>query len=321
MAITSRSVDLLLQGVRAEFAYVVDQAEKQLSAFESNVYLDASTKMGGLFAEIGAGGRQRVEGISVTGVSQLLPTEELQEFPETSYVPSYVTAVEPFKFTRRVKVSRESAARRDARYTGALNEAAKLRVAAENTIAAHRYDRLNRAFSVANVPHLFDYGDGVPLVATNHPTKIGTVRSNIVTASDISNTSVEAMMLVLQSQVDDIGEPMPMGGGQKYLIVAPARVRRAREVLDSEWVADTMNNNINVWRGQGWILISSPRLTSATAWFVVDAVDSPLKHVMFRPTTYETWADENVKAFVHDISFEHKIGAFDYRGLVGNLGA
>jgi hypothetical protein len=322
----TRDIDLLLRGVRAEFAVITDQAEKQRAAYDSNAYLDTTNKTGGLFEEISATGRQRIEAVSVTGVTQLQPTEELQEFPETSYVPAYITAVEPFKFARRIKVSRESAERRDSMYQKALEEAAKLNYAAENTKANHRFGRLNKAFSVATANYLFDYGDGVALCSSSHPDKVGGTHSNIVTASDISPTSIESMVLVLQNQVDDIGEPMPMGGGHKFIVVPPSKVAKAKQQLESEWIPDSNNNNINVWKGAGWTLVSSPYLSSTnggsnTAWFIVDAMYSPLKDIVFRPTTNETWFDENVKAFVHDISMEHKVGAYDYRGIVGNQGA
>lgn len=325
--ITTRSIDLLLKGVRAEFAITVDQAEKQIAAYNSNVYLDATNKTGALFQEVNAQGRQRYEEIAITGVSELQPTEELQEFIETSYVPSFITAVEPFKFTRRIKVSREAAERRDTMYQKALNESSKLNIAAENTKARHRFDIFNKAFTAqASLPkHLFGYGDAVALCSASHPDKVGGTKSNTVTASAITQTSIESMVLVLQNQVDDIGEPMPMGGGMKYLVVPPAKVRTAKEQIGSEWVPDTANNNINVWKTTGWTLISSPFLGSAqggsdTAWFILDAMYSPLRDVMFRNLTNETWFDENTKCFVHDISFEHKVGAVDYRGIVGNTG-
>jgi hypothetical protein len=321
----TRDIDIFLRGVRAEFAYVNDQAQKQVAALESNVYLDATNKVGGLFEEVSALGKQRVEAIGVTGVSELLPTEELQPFPETNYVPSYVTAVEPYKFTKRIKVSKESVERRDSKYQSALDEAAKLNYAYVNTLARHRFDRFNKAFSPVTDKHLFDYGDGVALCSDNHPDKVGGTHSNVVDASDISPTSIEAMVLVLQNQVDDIGEPMPMGGGTKYLVVPGAKVKTAKENIESEWTPGTSNNNVNVWYGQGWVLVSSPYLNAAqggsdTAWFIVDGMFSPLKDVIFKPLSNSTWFDENVKAFVYDVEFQHKVGAYDYRGIVGNPG-
>lgn len=323
--ITTRSIDLLLRGVRAEFAYTIDQAEKQLAAYNSDVYLDATNKTGALFEDVNASGKQRVEAISITGVSELQPTEEAQEFIATDYVPSYVTAVEPFKFTRRIKVTRESAERRDTKYQKALNEASKLQVAAANTQARHRFDRFNTAFTAVTAKHLFDYGDGVAFAASTHPDKIGGTHQNYITASDISPTTIETMVLVLKGQVDDIGEPMPMGGGMKYMVLPPQKVKKAKENIESEWQVGTANNTINVWRGQGWVLVDSPFLQtgyggSNTQWSIVDGMFSPLRDVMFRPVTNETWFDENTKVFVHDISMEHKVGNFDYRGIVFNAG-
>src|SRR6185436_2499783 len=261
--INTRTIDILLRGVRAEFADIIDQAGKQLAAYNSNVYLDAANKTGGLFEEMNASGKQRTEMVSVTGVSELQPTGEAQEFIAADYVPSFITAVEPFKFTRRIKVTREAAERRDSKYQKALNEASKLQVAAENTKARHRFNRFNTAASVVTARELFDYGDGVALASASHPRKDGTaVQSNIVTASAISPTSIENMVLTLQNQLDDIGEPMPMGGGQKYIIVPPAKVKQAKENIDSEWIVDSANNNINVWKAVGWTLVTSPFLST-----------------------------------------------------------
>lgn len=329
MPILTRTIDLLLRGVRADFALIIDQAEKQVNAMENNVYLDATNKTGALFDEMNATGYQRREFISVTGVSELLPVEELQPFPETTYQPSYITSVEPFKFARRVKVSQEAVDRRDTQYQKALDEVSKLQYAWVNTKTRQMFDRFNRAFSTvaAGIYWLFDYNDTVALVASNHPLKNGSTYSNTVTASAITTTSIESMVLVLQNQVDDIGEPAPMGGGTKYLVLPFAKVRTAKEQIESEWIPSSANNNINVWRTTGWIMVTSPFLGAAqggagsdTAWFVVDAMYSPLKDVIFKSVENHTWYDENTKAFVYDIEFQHKVGAIDFRGLVGNTG-
>jgi hypothetical protein len=72
-------------------------------------------------------------------------------------------------------------------------------------------------------------------------------------------------------------------------------------------------------------MVSSPFLSatnagSNTAWYVADSMYSPLKDVMFKSVTNETWYEDNTKAFVHDICFEHRVGPYDYRGIVGNSG-
>ncbi len=329
MPITTRNIDIFLRGIRAEFAEVVDQAQKQVGAYETNVYLDATSKVGGLFAENDRGGQQRIEYLGTTGVSRLLPTEELAGFPETQYHPTYLTRAEPFKFARRIVVSRESVERRDAQYTKALEEASKLQYAYVNTRASNKFDRFNQAFAAVTASHLFDYGDvaagATALVANDHPDRVGNTHSNLVGPSAITTVSVEAMVLALQNQVDDMGEPMPMGGGQKFMVVPPSLVRVAKQTLETELEPQTANNAINVWYGVGWTLVSSAHLSAAhggsnTAWFIVDGMNSPLTEEIFKPITAETWFDDDRKAFVHDVEFNHKVGAKDYRGIVGNAG-
>jgi hypothetical protein len=241
MPIITSTIDSLLRGVRAEFLKVTDQAEKQVSAYDANAYLDSTNKTGGLFEEVSAIGQQRVEMTSVIGVSELSPTKELQPFVEATYTPSYITAVEPYKFTKRIKVSQESAERRDTKYQKALNEASKLNFAFLNTRARHRFELFNYATTAqASLPvQLFGYGDTYALAYASHPLKNGNTYSNVATASDLTSTALDSMTLILQNQTDDIGEPMPMGGGTNYLVVPPQKVRKAKELMDSEWEVGT----------------------------------------------------------------------------------
>ena len=328
MPILTNTIDSLLRGVRAEFLKVTDQAEKQTSAYDANAYLDSTNKTGGLYEEISAVGQQRVESVGITGVSELSPTKELQPFVEATYTPSYITSVEPYKFTKRVKVSQESAERRDSKYQKALNEASKLNYAFMNTKAKHRMEVFNYAATAqASLPvQIFGFGDGQPLAYASHPLKNGNTYSNVNTASDITSSSIEAGVLILQNQVDDIGEPMPMGGGTNFIVVPPQKVKKVKENIDSEWQAGTANNTINVWHTVGWILVSSPYLQagfggSNTAWHIVDGMFSPLKDITFKAVENTTWYDEDTKAFVHDIQFQHKVGPFeDWRGYVYNAG-
>jgi len=213
MAVITRSIDLLLRGVRAEFAHITDQAEKQVAAYDANVYLDATNKTGALFQEENAVGRQRWEAISITGVNELLPTEELQAFPETQYYPSYITTVEPFKFSRRIKVSQESADRRDAAYMKALNEVSKLNFAWMNTRNRHRFDRFNTAFSAVTAKHLFDYGDGVVL-KEHRATKTN------------SNCAKAQRWVTLRKVLNDHRQRLNELGSllREYVIVRPLRI-------------------------------------------------------------------------------------------------
>jgi len=133
------------------------------------------------------------------------------------------------------------------------------------------------------------------------------------------------MTLVLQNQTDDIGEPMPMGSGTNYAVVPPKKIRKFKEMMDSEWQVGNANNTINVWHTVGWILVSSPYLQASyggsdTAWYIVDSMFSPLKDVNFKSVENTTWYEEDTKAFVHDIQTEHKVGPEDWRGFVQNPG-
>ena len=325
---TTRDIEILLRGVRAEFAEVIDQAEKALRLYEGNVYLDVDNKIGPLFVEENASGYQRREYASLYGVDELEEIGELEDFPEGHIGIGYITSVEPYKYGRKISASWESVKRRDPKYQRALDATRRLRIGATITKYKHLFNIFNKAFtSQSSLPnYMFGYGDGAPLCGT-HTLKNGSTITNTVTASDITPDAIESMVLKLQSMTDDEGNPMPMGGGRKALVVPPAKVKKAKEVLGTEREPYTNNNTINVWYNEEWYLISSPYLSSAyggsdTAWFIVDMNNSPLVYVEFTPVTMEKpyYRPENM-SFHWQIFAEWKVGWIDFRGIVGNQGA
>lgn len=320
---TSSDIDIFLKGVRAEFAMVEDQAATQSRALDTSIYLNAESKLGPLFTELNGQGKQRFDFSATTGVGEPEPTGEVQAFPETQYYPTYITSAQPSRFAKRIRVSLQSVSRRDPVYSQKLEESAKLVIAAKNKTARIRFQLINetRTAQGSLTTGEFGYGDAQKLLSTIHADKNGGNGVNVLTPSNaISDATLESIIQLGYNTKDDVGEPMPMLGGTKYLITHINNIKKTKELIESEWKADTANNNINVWRGQGWILVTSPFITSTTAVYVVDALFSPLVDITFKPYSPETWYDQNVKAFVHDIEFEKMVGPRDWRGFYGTLG-
>ena len=137
---------------------------------------------------------------------------------------------------------------------------------------------LNRAFNGSYVG-----GDGVPLVSTSHPIVNGTVSNQLTTAANLSQTSLEQMLIQVRQAVDNNGKKIRLQPVK--LVVAPGNVFQAEVLLKSVLRTGTANNDINPIKSigllpEGATVIS--RLTSATNWWVQTDAPEGLKLMMRR---------------------------------------
>ncbi|HXP50108.1 MAG TPA: hypothetical protein VN922_09155, partial [Bacteroidia bacterium] len=125
---TTGSLGQFLEGVRAKFFQVFDQGQAEVAHYDLAELMKASHQISPLVERLNAAGRQKIEATSVTGTTQLLqPTGEAEPFKEMDFLPSYITAVQPFKFTGRIRVTREAVERTAVEYRAALDEVSKLK--------------------------------------------------------------------------------------------------------------------------------------------------------------------------------------------------
>ena len=135
----------------------------------------------------------------------------------------------------------------------------------------------NNAFSGSGVLG----GDGKTLLATDHPLKSGGTFSNTLsTAADLSETSLEDLMILMGDCVDDRGLPIALSA--KKLIVPNALQFVAQRILKSEGRVGTADNDINAIRSMS--LISggfgvNNHLTDPDAFFITSDVNDGLKYI------------------------------------------
>lgn len=137
---------------------------------------------------------------------------------------------------------------------------------------------LNRAFNAS-----FAGGDGVPLIATNHPIVQGTFSNQLLTAAALSQTSVEQMLIQVRSAVDNNGKKIRLL--PRAITCAPANVFQAETILKSSLRTGTNNNDINPVNSMGLLKegqYNMSRLTSNTAWFINTDAPEGLKLMMRR---------------------------------------
>ena len=104
---------------------------------------------------------------------------------------------------------------------------------------------LNRAFNGSYVG-----GDGVSLVATNHPLANGATFSNqLNVAAALSQTSLEQMLIQIRNAVDNNGKRIRLT--PKKIVAGPSNVFQAEVLLKSVLRAGTADNDINPVKSMG----------------------------------------------------------------------
>ena len=139
-----------------------------------------------------------------------------------------------------------------------------------NTISYHMASVFNNAFSASYVG-----ADSVALCSASHPysTSNANVFSNAGTSA-LSYANITATIAAGAALVDDKGYPMPVIYDR--LIVPPALEATAREIVNAMGKPGTANNDANSLDGRGLQLISSPWLSDANNWFMVDSRMAPM---------------------------------------------
>ena len=137
---------------------------------------------------------------------------------------------------------------------------------------------LNRAFNSS-----YTGGDGVSLINTAHPIVNGSFSNQLSTSANLSQTSLEQMLIQVRQTVDNNGKKIRLQ--PLKLVVAPGNVFQAEVLLKSVLRTGTANNDINPIKSiglmpEGASVIS--RLTSATNWWVQTDAPEGMKLMMRR---------------------------------------
>lgn len=183
---------------------------------------------------------------------------------------------------------------------------------------------LNRAFNSA---YTQAPGDGVSLINTAHPIAVGTFSNQLATAANLSQTSLEQMLIQIRGAVDNNGKKIRIE--PKKIVCAPANVFQAEVLLKSVLRTGTANNDINPVKSMGMLeggQANMARLTSTTAWWVLtDANDEKggpggLKIAMRRKLEKSMEGDFATDSMRYKATERYAVGWTDPRGLYGTAG-
>jgi hypothetical protein len=175
---------------------------------------------------------------------------------------------------------------------------------------------LNRAFNSS-----YQGGDGKALVATDHPIFNGSFSNQLSTAANLSQTSLEQVLIQIRQAVDNNGKKIRLN--PKKLVVSPANVFQAEVLLKSVLRTGTANNDINPVKSMGLLSggqANLSRLTSNTAWWVQTDSENGLKLLMRRALEKSMEGDFETDSMRYKSTERYGVGWTDPRCVFGTPG-
>lgn len=130
-------------------------------------------------------------------------------------------------------------------------------------------------------------GDGVALASASHPlAKGGTFSNTLATPMSLSETAVETVRTNMRKLPSSNG--LIRGYMMKKLLVPEELFFDANRILRSEQQNDTANNALNVLKGMGIEIVSSPYFTSTTNWWGISDAENGLRWVWAKKPTFRS---------------------------------
>ena len=157
----------------------------------------------------------------------------------------------------------------------------------------------------------------------------GSTYTNLMTAGALTVSTFNDALVALGKQPDQAG--VVIGQMAKYLVVPPALFTHAVQITQSALVADSGNNNVNVYRSAfGITIYTSPYLGASqvdgtgsdTAWFVLSDNHSITRIVRQGIQTFlRDWGYSTNRTYFYQANYREVTYVPDYVGIVGNAGA
>ena len=175
---------------------------------------------------------------------------------------------------------------------------------------------LNVAFNAS-----YPGGDGVQLNSNAHPIVNGTASNLLTTPANLSQTSLEQMLIQIRQAVDNNGKKIRLVPRQ--LVVAPGNIFQAEVLLKSVLRSGTADNDVNPIKSiglldEGAAVLS--RLTSSTAWWVQTDAPEGMKLLMRRKLEKTMEGDFETDSMRYKATERYDGGFTDWRAMYGTPG-
>jgi hypothetical protein len=174
---------------------------------------------------------------------------------------------------------------------------------------------LNRAITAGYVG-----GDGVVLASASHPTVNG-LQSNLLTAADLSEASLEDAMTTIMSAKNSRG--LPVAIRPVRLIVGPGQIFNATRILESANRSDSADNDVNAIKVLGMVpeVVVNHYLDDPDAWMLQTNVPEGLISFQRRALDMEKDSDFDTENRKNKATERYSAGWGDWRAIYYNAGA
>jgi len=166
-------------------------------------------------------------------------------------------------------------------------------------------------------------GDGVSLCNSAHPTLgAGTFSNDAATDADLSETTLEQMLVDIGNCISERGEPILLR--PKALLTHPNQMFEVTRLLKSQQRIGTAENDINALNAMGYFSeggLFDPYLTDTDAFWVITDVTDGLKSIQRKAPTFAEEASFDNSALKYKGIERYACGWTDPRCVFGNQGA
>ena len=165
-------------------------------------------------------------------------------------------------------------------------------------------------------------GDGVAMLSTSHPTQNCNQSNTLSTAADLSETSLESMLIQIADMKDDRGLRIAAQG--TMLIIPTAYSFTAERLLESQLRTGTADNDINAIKNMGMVpegYFVNHYLNDTDAFFLITDVPNGMKHFDRAPLKTSMEGDFDTGNVRYKARERYVFGASDWRGIFGAPGA
>ena len=179
-----------------------------------------------------------------------------------------------------------------------------------------------KAANVLNNATSTNGGDGVPLLSASPPTQNGNQSNKLATAADLSETSLESILIQIADMKDDRGLRIAAQGTK--LIIPTAYTFTAERLLESQLRTGTADNDINAIRNGGYLPQGyhiMRRLTDSDQFFIQTDVPDGLKMFQRSPLKKGVEGDFETGNVRYKVRERYSFGFTDWRGIFGTEGA
>lgn len=304
-----------------------------------NEIIDETKDMGPSFQSYGLHKVVKTDQVSyntvgVVGLGLLEGFDESNGIKEDETYPAYETKYIAKDMGKIVTISQRLAETSPVELKNKLDKVKQLKIAQGRTANKMAWRPLVDAFSTTDSSSDFPVcrlNDDVAMISASHPSKVPgvAVRSNLLAGNPVlSDTSLFNAQLKIIEQLNGRGLPINFEGG--FILVVPPKLKRtATELLNSPQKIDSMDNNINYYKGEDIDLavinyISAANGGSDTAWFLIakDPMgEQSMRFVTLIEPKIETEADFYTKAIAVSIDFSASVGYSNFEFITGSAGA